>query len=319
MPTAPSTVRLPLHTAFARPGELPPGSALPGRVAVLDLAFNGADPEADLAWARSLGDRLAVWIDHHDQPLWGSLREDPRFVLVPRAEAPACPPLVTPERVARFGPADSLLAHGDLDGVLSAAKWIILQEGLAVPAWLDPDSIAADTRKGRLTPRGERLDRALRASAGKDRLRRVLIASVLAESRGLPEPPEVAARIDKAMADHLRMCGNAQRLAAGAEFLDDLDLRVAVVNLLESAGELRVDLTELMLALQSDAEVVLVVARRKGGGVKLVASSDSARTGLDLREEFGLLGFAPFRVHVSKEKLLERLPSERLRAMLASV
>ena len=59
-----------------------------GRVAVVDVAFAaGAGYEsATLPFIASLGDRLALWIDHHEHPIgWSRFREDPRFLLVPRS------------------------------------------------------------------------------------------------------------------------------------------------------------------------------------------------------------------------------------------
>lgn len=307
---------LPIHAQFTRPGKLPPAAALPGRVAVLDLAFDGADPERDLRWAAALGPRLAVWIDHHDQPCWAGLADDPRYVLIPRAQAPACPPLVTAERVARFGPAGALLAHGDLDGVLSAAKWTLLQLGLPVPDWLDPDGIAADTRRGVLSPRGARLDQALRGSGDAAVVRRAVIASVLAEARGEAEPSEIAQRLDAAQRAQGRAQEAAVRAAEAALPLDGIAEDAVVVDLRRYPAAQRLDVTALMLALQPRHDWVIVLGRQAGGGLKILVSTEPARSGLDLRREFGLRGFAPFRVHVSPEALLRRLPSATLRQAL---
>ncbi|TAH37191.1 MAG: hypothetical protein EYC70_09435 [Planctomycetota bacterium] len=310
---------LPIHARFTRPGKLPPAAALPGRVAVLDLAFDGADPERDLRWAAALGPRLAVWIDHHDQPCWERVASDPRFVLVPRALAPACPPLVTRERVRRFGPVDAVLAHGDLDGVLSAAKWTLLQLELPVPHWLDPDGIAADTRRGSLTPRGQRLDHALRGGGDRDGVRRAVVASVLAEARGAQEPEEVARRLDSAARAHARARGAAERAAAAAIPLADIPENAAVVDLRRFPSDQRVDVTAMMLALQQRYDWVIVLGRQSGGGLKILVSTYPERTGLDLRREFNLQGFAPFRVHVAAEALLRRLPSADLQHVLGTV
>lgn len=307
---------LPIHAQFTRPGRLPPPETLAGRVAVLDLAFDGADPQRDLRWAEALGPRLAVWIDHHDQPCWESLAQDPRFVLVPRAEAPACPPLVTAERVARFGPAGALLAHGDLDGVLSAAKWTLLQLGLPVPDWIDPDGIAADTRRGVLSPRGARLDQALRGSGDAAVVRRAVIASVLAEARGEAEPEEAARRLDGAMRAHGRAQEATAHAAETAVHLPDLAENAAVVDLRRCPPDQRLDVTALMLGLQPRYDWVIVLGRQAGGGLKILVSTMPERSGLDLRREFDLQGYAPFRVHVSPETLLRRLPSAELRRIL---
>jgi hypothetical protein len=301
---------LPLRIRFARPDGLPEPEELLGRFAVLDLAFDGRAPRTTLRWIRAAGPRLAAWIDHHEQEAWSEVDGDPRFVLAPRAQAPACPPLVTAERVARLGPADTLLCHGDLDGVLSGAKWMLLQQGLPCPDWVDPDSVAADSRVGELGPRGARLDSALRSGARGDRVRRAILRSVLAEGAGLPEPPEVALVLDEAAAEHERILVRTRRLAAGAERLGDLAEDVVLVELDGIRGP--VDLTHLLLSLQREHDLVVVLARGRGGGRKVVVGTDPRRSGLDLRREFGVQGYAPFRVHAPEDALVERLPSARL-------
>ena len=304
------TVSLPLRVRFARPGDLPAPDALEGRVAVLDLAFDGRAPQLTAAWIAELGTRLAAWIDHHEQECWEDYADDPRFVLTPRAEAPACPPLVTAERVAQLGPADHLLCHGDLDGVLSAAKWMLLQEGLACPDWVDPDSVAADSRVGEPSPRGARLDSALRGGSRGVRVRRAILSSVLAEAAGRAEPAQVRRDLDQAAAEHAKMRRAAHRLAEGAALLDDLPEDAALVDLTQHHGP--VDLTELLLTLQRRHDWVVVIARGRGGVRKLVVGTDPQRSGLDLRRELGLQGYAPFRVHAPEDALIERLPGKAL-------
>ena len=128
-----------------QPGNLPaPPSE--GRVAVVDVAFAGGDnfEKSTVPFLEALGDRLAIWIDHHEHPLgWARYRDDPRFVLVPNRVAHACPELVTPEVVRRAGPVDVIVAHADFDGLLSAVKF---QRGGDAP-WpeADEDARAADS------------------------------------------------------------------------------------------------------------------------------------------------------------------------------
>ncbi|RMH01680.1 MAG: hypothetical protein D6702_10760 [Planctomycetota bacterium] len=308
-------VPTPLPVAFARPDALPAPGSLRGRVAVLDLALDGADPGRSLAWAAALGDRLAAWVDHHEQPAWACVAGDSRFVFRPRDEAPACPPLVTAERVARLGPADTIVAHGDLDGVLAAAKWMILQAGRPVPAWLDPDSIAADSRRGRPGPRGARLDAALRSGRRGDRLRWLVLESVWAEAWGAPEPPGLAAELDAAAADHARLADRARELAAAARPLVAVPEDAVVVDLRRIREP--VDLTSLLLELQARHDWAIVIARGRGGGRKIVVGTDPERSGLDLRRELGVAGYAPFRVRASAEALTARLPDPALGRALA--
>src|SRR6266403_2191240 len=128
-----------------QPGNLPAPPA-EGRVAVVDVAFAGGEnfEKSTLPFLEALGDRLAIWVDHHEHPLgWSRFRDDPRFVLVPNRIAHACPELVTPEVVRKAGPVDVVVAHADLDGLLSAVKF--LRGGN--PPWpeADEDARAADS------------------------------------------------------------------------------------------------------------------------------------------------------------------------------
>ena len=146
-----------------QPGSLPPPPE-EGRVAVVDVAFAGGDnfEKSTLPFLDALGDRLAIWIDHHEHPVgWARFRDDPRFLLVPNRIAHACPELVTPEAVRKAGPVDVVVAHADLDGLLSAVKF--LRGG--VPPWpqADEDARAADSpgRGHALSPRAALLSDAL--------------------------------------------------------------------------------------------------------------------------------------------------------------
>jgi len=128
-----------------QPGNLPPPPEQ-GRVAVLDVAFAGGEnfETSTVPFLAALGDRLAIWIDHHEHPLgWARFRGDPRFLLVPNREAHACPELVTPEVVRKAGSVDVVIAHADFDGLLSAVKFLRNGE----PPWpeADEDARAADS------------------------------------------------------------------------------------------------------------------------------------------------------------------------------
>ena len=128
-----------------QPSALPPPPP-EGRVAVVDVAFAGADnfEKSTVPFLAALGDRLAIWIDHHEHPVgWARYRGDPRFLLVPNREAHACPELVTPEVVQRAGAVDHVVAHADLDGLLSAVKF--LRGGVAPWPEADEDARAADS------------------------------------------------------------------------------------------------------------------------------------------------------------------------------
>tara|TARA_B100000683_G_scaffold270362_2_gene309080 strand:+ start:1323 stop:2327 length:1005 start_codon:yes stop_codon:yes gene_type:complete len=141
------------------PRHLP--DAPSGHVVVLDVAF-AADSQykiKTMPLIDALGDRLHYWIDHHYHPeAWERFSEDPRFVLVPNDIAHACPELITEELVAQSSDEiDTIIAHCDFDGALSAVKWIL---GGKEP-WpnADEDGRAVDSpgRGHDLTPRGEHI------------------------------------------------------------------------------------------------------------------------------------------------------------------
>src|SRR5205085_10964168 len=152
-----------------QPGNLPaPPSE--GRVAVVDVAFAGGDnfEKSTVPFLEGLGNRLAIWIDHHEHPAgWARYRDDPRFVLVPNRIAHACPELVTPEVVQRAGPVDVVVAHADLDGLLSAVKFI--RGGSAPWPEADEDARAADSpgRGHPISARAARLSDALDHAAAE--------------------------------------------------------------------------------------------------------------------------------------------------------
>src|SRR5690554_4032813 len=101
------------NLAYGTPRKLPKAKSLTGRVVVLDIAFastaGGASFEkVTLPFIEGLGERLAMWVDHHDHDRHAEYRDHPRFVLRSKAEAPACPELVTPEIVEAAGSVDTI-------------------------------------------------------------------------------------------------------------------------------------------------------------------------------------------------------------------
>ncbi len=293
---------------LCRPGKQPPTGDLKGNVVVLDLALRGENPQLDVNWANRLGSRLLAWVDHHDQNIWASLQNDQRFVLRPRSQAPACPPLIDRELVKERGAADTILCHGDLDGVLSAAKWWILQDGGNPPDWLDPDSVVADTRTGTFTKTGKFLDHALRG--GNDHIRRLVIRFAYAQAMSANFGNNNLAKLEMAAEQHHQAVNNSLGQLKKAIPLDDLEGSVVFLDLLTAQG--RIDITEILLSLQREYDLVILRARGKQKSIKWVVGTDPVRSGLDVRKIFGLQGFAPFRAHVTTSQLQARLPSKYL-------
>jgi hypothetical protein len=204
-----------------QPSNLPP--APDGRVAVLDVAFAGGDnfEKITVPFLDAIGDRLAIWIDHHEHPVgWSRVRDDPRFLLVPNREAHACPELVTPEVVSRAGKVDSIVAHADLDGLLSAVKF--LRGG--IPPWpeADEDARAVDSpgRGHALSSFGQLLVDALDEAAGtlrskaRESLRQELVEGLVRAPE--PLPPKLRKRLQDLQRAHAETLAPAEELATSA-------------------------------------------------------------------------------------------------------
>ncbi|MCE9578538.1 MAG: hypothetical protein K8W52_35760, partial [Deltaproteobacteria bacterium] len=168
-----------VHLAFGSPRQLPKAASLPGRVVVLDIAFAatvGTSVSFDTVTKPlldGLGDRLALWVDHHDHERHAAFKNDPRFVLATKAEHGACPEMITAEMVRQTGPIGCIMAHVDLDGLYAAAKW--LNEGREPYKGADDDARAIDTRIGTPGPIALRIDKALRARWRDDQLKRAVV------------------------------------------------------------------------------------------------------------------------------------------------
>lgn len=200
-----------------QPGNLPPPPA-EGRVAVVDVAFAGGDnfEKSTVPFLGALGERLAIWIDHHEHPLgWSQYRGDARFVLVPNRQAHACPELVTKERVRGAGAVDVIVAHADLDGLLSAVKFLRGGE----PPWpeADEDARAADSpgRGHAMTGRAQLIADALDwaqaelRTAQREKLRQEIVAALVA---GAPLPE----RLEEYAQKHRDSLAPVEALAAQA-------------------------------------------------------------------------------------------------------
>jgi hypothetical protein len=284
--------------AYGTPRKLPRPSDLRGRVVVLDGAFaaagaGGASFERTTKpFIDGLGERLAMWVDHHDHQKHALYASDPRFVLSTKAEHGACPEMVTPAIVDRAGPVDTVCCHTDFDGLCAAAKWV--RGGQEPYPGADDDARAIDTRLGVPSELAQMLDRALRGKPNDEGLRG-LIVRFLAEGatdKGLIGPIEAAALIFRNHEDE------ARRLAGQYQLYGE----VAVVD--ASMARTHYDKTLLLLLGQERATISVVYDKTT---VTAAARFDS---GVDLLQKLGLEGGMPTRVSVSLGKLdfvLERL------------
>ncbi len=280
------------NIAYGTPRKLPKASSLQGRVAVLDIAFatnaGGASFEkTTLPFIRHLGDRLAMWIDHHDHERHVDYADDPRFILATKQEHGACPEMVTEERVAAAGVVDTVCCHVDFDGLCAAAKFI--RGGLEPYEGADADAYAIDTRLGRPSPRGSILDRALRGRWRDDGMRGLMVRYLVdgAQDREL-------LRVFESASDEFGAMESESRRLASRYVVDD-DIAVCDARVREH----RYDKTALLLMGQELARISLV---HDESTVTVAARFDS---GVDLIAALGLTGGMPTRVSVAAKKLPE--------------
>ena len=276
--------------AYGTPRKLPKAKSLLGRVVVLDVAFasnaGGASFEkVTLPFIEGLGDRLAMWIDHHDHERHTEYADDPRFVLRTKAQHGACPELVTPERVAWAGEVDTVCCHVDFDGLCSAAKWI--REGTEPYEGADDDARAIDTRIGTPSERALVLDRALRGNPRDDAMRGMMIR-YLAEGAD----DNAMLRVFRRAAEELLAKENESERLAGRYTIKN---GIAICDARVREGFY--DKTHLLLLGQELAPISLV---HDESTVTVAARFDS---GIDLLSILGLEGGMPTRVSVAAKKL----------------
>jgi hypothetical protein len=270
---------------------LPRPDRLTGRVVVLDIAFAatvGTSVSFELTtkpFLDGLGDRLAVWVDHHDHERHVQFAGDSRFVLATKAQHGACPEMITPQLVHEVGPIDCICTHVDLDGLYAAAKWIL--EGKEPYPGADADARAVDTRQGTPGPQANRIDRALRARFRDDQLKRAVVQYLVG---GLHKGVH-ADVIDEAAQEFDRKDVRTRELAKRFTIRG----RVAIVDTAGAAGEF--DKTDLLLAGQERAPVSIV---RDSGMLTIAAPFDS---GWNFVQMFELGGGMPTRITIPEAKL----------------
>jgi hypothetical protein len=285
------------RVALATPRRLPRAERLPGRVAVLDIAFaseSGGKKKSfehtTLPFIVALGDRLRAWVDHHDSTHHARFAGDGRFTLATKAAHGACPEMITAALVAAVGPVDTIVCHDDFDGLASAAKWI--RGGVEPYPGCDDDARAIDTRTGAPGPVGARFDRALRARP-RDAALRLEALELLAQ--GI-HAETAWARIDDAGHELAAREAGSHRIAQGYQQLTD-ELVLCDVG----ASPPPYDRTLLLLLGQERAKMAVVV------DADTVTFAAPYQSGVDFLARFGLAGGMPTLVSLHRSRLGEAL------------
>jgi len=279
---------------FAAPFRLPAPGELGAAVVVLDIGFcadqGGRSYETVTEpFILGLGDRLKLWIDHHTHQRHVDFTDDPRFILVPREDHPACPELVTPERVAQAGAVDTIVCHSDFDGIASAAKF--LRSGQEPYAGCDADARAVDSRVGVASARAERLASALAIRHDEPMLRMVLSSLVRSE-----EPQAVTRAIDEAAAKFVQRLERTRQAVADGE-------RVGAAWMVDvRRAKRKTDRTQALLLAQERALYGLFLGQ--DGRLSLATPMKNP---VDLTEVFEMRGGMRNRVTLPLERLSEVL------------
>jgi hypothetical protein len=290
---------------FATPRKLPKAARLQGNVVVLDIAFAGTSPsggfeQVTLPLINGLGGRLRAWVDHHDHAEHRRYERDPRFVLSTKAEHGACPEMISEALVTRVGPVDTIVCHGDFDGLASAAKW--LRGGQEPYLGCDADARAIDTRIGEPGPEASIVDRALRARP-KDPSLQPLIVRYL---QGGAVDAE-AGRLLRSVASELEPIEReTERAAREYRVLGGL----ALVDV--AVGFDRIDTTLLLLLGQRLARVAVVLDR---ANIHMAASFDS---GVDFLKLLKIPGGMPTRLALPRNQAVTALVTLGLDPQAAS-
>jgi hypothetical protein len=271
--------------SFASPRKLPKPKNVEGRVVVVDIAFaseaGGGFDKVTKPFIEGLGKRLVAWVDHHDSVDHKRYAADPRFVLTTKAEHGACPELVTPELVARFGAVDTIVCHTDFDGLVSAAKWD--RGGVEPYPGADDDARAIDTRIGVPSATAERFDRAIRARPRDLNLMAIMVqhlASGLADASKWRPIDDAARELLVMEAETRRVAARYVRLAPGVAAVDCTNRNEPI------------DKTLLLLMGQQIEQVSVVIDHDT---ITLAAPFDS---GLNFLTMLGLSGGMPTRASV---------------------
>lgn len=280
--------------AYGTPRKLPKAKSLDGRVVVLDIAFatevGGASfNKVTRPFIEGLGDRLLLWVDHHDHDLHAQYKDDSRFFLRSKAEHGACPEMINEALVKQYGQPDTICCHVDFDGLCAAAKWI--RGGKEPYPGADQDAWAIDTRLGQASEQGMLLDRALRAHPRDNSLKDVIVDYLV---HGASDTISFRT-IEEAAKDLAAMEKQSEKLAQRYEITGD----VAIIDTTDSKRAY--DKTWLLLLGQQKATISVVY------DAHTVTAATRFDSGINLLRLLGLSGGMPTRVSVQRKQLQDVL------------
>ena len=281
---------------------------LHGRVVVLDVAFCADTHRATYAsttlpFIAALGNRLILWIDHHEHERHIDFATDQRFVLSSRREHPATPEMITPELIERAGAIDTIVTHVDLDGIYAAAKFIL--GGVEPYSDADADARAADSRQGEMSPIAKLIDHAIKArelpskddTIIDDALQQTILRYLVSRLKDAESEAEIKKRAAAYKAVQNRTAKWRSRYV--------VDDAVALVDIREETE--RLDLTQLLLEGQKLAPVAIVRNRNLRTGEPQVTIAAASDSGYNFVKMFGLGGGMPTRVTLPDERFEEAI------------
>jgi hypothetical protein len=289
---------------------------LKGLVVVLDLAFNaglnlrrtlddlmGWQDLAMLAFVKStrgfieeLGPRLIFWADHHPHPAWQCYVGDERFLLKERNIALACAQLLRNKVVREVRRPNVILAHGDFDGVMSAAFFLL--NGRKPYPQAKRDSVYADARCGAMSLRGERYEKALKSNIRNMSLRGAMLEELVSSQGRSKDARKI---LDEAVEEYEKwILPMTLKLAKEYE-------RFGIVNVVDVRGaSAHFDLTELLTLGQKQIGkwgVAVVISQASSKGRARIAVSGNVKK-WRFNELFGV-GGASNRVQLGISRLDE--------------
>lgn len=218
------------------------------QVFVADIAMNNRNVEMTTQFIAKMGNRLALWYDHHKG--WTEeIKKDNRFVI----------------------------------GTTSSCAELIRGN-----AALIADAIAADTRTGVLSKKGQLVEQAIKANSQDDAIRQIAVKYLL----GYPEMKKSLKIAAKKYAAILHKTKKVKFQIHGNLALADIRKAVS-----------QIDITQLLLRGQQKADYAAVVTTRPQGGEGIIVAT--SRKDVDLINMFGLPSGATFRVTLPAERLEE--------------